>query len=129
MDTSPRFAEKKFSQGEYIIKEGDPGDFIAMITSGSADIVRKINGVNERIRIVSTGQIIGEMAVLSKEPRSASVIANEDVAIIVIQPRTLQMALMNDDLPIIYELIQQLVARLQETEKHMEEYLRVSGKG
>ena len=121
-----KFTVKKFKQGDYIMKEGEQGDFVVLITSGSADIIRNISNGKEKIGAVGVGEIVGEMAVLNEEPRWASVVAKGDVEVVVIQNRTLQKALVNDDLPIVYELIKQLVLRLQETEKYLEEYLQVN---
>ena len=112
-----RFKVLKFRKGDYIMKEGDEGDFVVIISSGEADIVRLVRGKEEKVGTVKVGQIVGEMAVISKEPRCASVVAAVDTEVIVIHRRTLELALINSDLPIIYELIKQLVSRLQDLER------------
>jgi len=117
MAATERFKVLKFVTGHYIMKEGDEGDFVAIISSGEADIVRLAGGKEEKIGTVSIGEIVGEMAVISKEPRCASVVATVDTEVIVIHRRTLELALINSDLPIIYELIKQLVSRLKDPER------------
>ena len=112
-----RFKVLKFGKGDYIMKEGDEGDFVVIISSGEADIVRLAAGKEEKVGTVKVGQIVGEMAVISKEPRCASVVATVDTEVIVIHRRTLELALINSDLPIVYELIKQLVSRLQDLER------------
>jgi CRP-like cAMP-binding protein len=123
MTGTERFKMRKYVKGDYIMKEGDQGDFVVFISSGQADIVRHIGGNEKKVGAVRAGEIVGEMAVISREPRCASVVATVDTEVIAIDRRTLELALINNDLPIVYELIKQLVARLKESEKRLEEYL------
>lgn len=127
MADTKRLEVKTFSKGDLIIKEGDPGDFIVFISSGEAEIIRNIGNRKEKVRTVRSGEIVGEMAVISREPRCATVVAAADTEVIVINPRTLEMALINSELPIVYTLIKQLVSRLRDSEKRIEEYLQVVG--
>ena len=119
-----RFTVRNFAKGDYIMKEGDQGEFVVFISSGEADIVRLIGDNEKKVGTVKAGEIVGEMAVISKEPRFASVVATDDTEVIVIDRRTLELALINSDLPIVYELIKQLVARLKDAERRNEEYLQ-----
>lgn len=59
-----RFKVLKFGKGDYIMEEGDEGDFVVIISSGEADIVRLTKGKEEKIGTVKVGQIVGEMAVI-----------------------------------------------------------------
>ena len=124
MTDTERFTVRNFAKGDYIMKEGDQGEFVVFISSGEADIVRLIGDNEKKVGTVKAGEIVGEMAVISKEPRFASVVATADTEVIVIDRRTLELALINSDLPIVYELIKQLVARLKDAERRNEEYLQ-----
>ncbi|RLN20850.1 hypothetical protein BBJ28_00001007 [Nothophytophthora sp. Chile5] len=76
-----------FSDGEYVLKEGDHGTTFYIIKSGSA-IVKKsvINPENNsksapvmekrQVATLSTGNFFGEMSLLHGEPRQADVVAN-----------------------------------------------------
>jgi rhodanese-related sulfurtransferase len=57
-----------------IFKEGDPGDCLYIVRSGSVRIFRKNpQGIQLDISIKSPGETFGEMALLTGEPRSADV--------------------------------------------------------
>ena len=67
--------EISFAAGEELIVEGDIGDAAYLIVSGAVAVMA---GGNE-VASLGQGQFVGEMAILDSEPRSASVIATEDV--------------------------------------------------
>jgi rhodanese-related sulfurtransferase len=62
------------SQSSIILRQGDPGDCLYIIRSGSVRIFRKNKeGMNLDISIKGPGETFGEMALLTGEPRSADV--------------------------------------------------------
>jgi CRP/FNR family cyclic AMP-dependent transcriptional regulator len=68
-----------FKKGEILIKQGDLGVGLYIITDGEVMIVKKTAGGDELV-VAShgPGDFFGEMAVLDDAPRSASVIAVVD---------------------------------------------------
>ena len=74
--------EVNFRKGETIFFEGDIGDDCYKIISGSVEIRMSIPGVlkrnqTETIATCGAGEIIGEMSLIDKGPRSASAVAIE----------------------------------------------------
>lgn len=73
---------EKYAAGEEIFHEGDPGDCLQLIRRGSVTISRDIGGREIVLAYVPAGQYVGEMALVSDAPRSATVraaIATETV--------------------------------------------------
>ena len=67
--------------GEYLFREGDPGDYVSLLESGRVDAIHRLPGGRElEVQPVEAGELIGEMAVLSQRPRRISVRAAEDSA-------------------------------------------------
>ncbi len=65
--------------GEYLFREGDPGDRISVIASGSMEAIMRLPGGREvEVEPLRPGGLIGEMAVLAERPRRFSVRATED---------------------------------------------------
>jgi len=65
------------SAGQPFFLEGEPGDFALLIKKGH---VKVVSGSPPRIiAIRGPGEVVGELAVISEEPRMASVIAFNDV--------------------------------------------------
>lgn len=60
-----------FEAGQTIFEEGQPGDIMYVIQEGEIDIVSH----GRLLETVGAGEIVGEMALIDNEPRSASAIA------------------------------------------------------
>jgi CRP/FNR family cyclic AMP-dependent transcriptional regulator len=73
--------EVELDTGETIFKEGEQGDSLYLIVSGR---VRVHKGELE-VAQLGERQVFGEMALLDSEPRSASITAMSDVALLRIQ--------------------------------------------
>ncbi len=65
---------KTYSAGETIFEQGDPGDVMYVVLEGEVDIKTK----DELLDHLSQGHIFGEMAIIDKQPRSASAVAIAD---------------------------------------------------
>ena len=64
----------EFPQGAVIFEKGDPGDVMYLIKEGEVDIT---NG-KDVLTTLPAGELLGEMALISNEPRSATAVARTD---------------------------------------------------
>ncbi len=126
MPENTTFITKDFSAGTTLFKQGEEGDFIYIIISGTVDITREVQGKKELVARVSSGDILGEMAVLTDEPRCANAVAAVTTRTIMINDRALQLALVNNDLPILKPLTSQLILRFKEAEQQAAYYRKKS---
>ncbi len=71
---------KKYASQEYIVKEGSEDSSFFIILRGKANIIKgnPLTG-KQKISELTAGRCFGEMAVLLKEPRSASIMAIGEV--------------------------------------------------
>ncbi len=65
--------ERSYDAGEVIEKEGDFGVAFYLITNGSVEVL----GGKKVLSKLGRGQFFGEMALIDKQPRSATVVAVE----------------------------------------------------
>lgn len=65
--------EISFEEDEVMMEEGEEGSFVFLMTEGSAYVY------NDRLRLsdIQPGELVGLMALIDKQPRSASVIAGK----------------------------------------------------
>lgn len=69
-------SEVNSPEGERVIKQGDEGDFLFVIESGSLDCSINMDGGAEKVvKTCEAGDVFGELALLYNCPRSASVTA------------------------------------------------------
>ena len=67
-----------FSVGQTIFSAGDPGDVLYVVTSGETEVPLG----DQVVEIVGPGGILGEMALIDGEPRSATVVAKADCTLV-----------------------------------------------
>jgi MFS superfamily sulfate permease-like transporter len=73
---------REYKSGEAICREGDPGDRMWLLVKGSVSVRLDVadHRVSRRITSLTRGTIFGEMALIEGAPRSATIVADEDVA-------------------------------------------------
>jgi len=70
--------EVPMTAGEKVINEGDDGDFLFVIETGSLECIKKIDGEDKVVKTCEPGDVFGELALLYNCPRAASVVAKGD---------------------------------------------------
>ncbi len=66
------FSSESFLPGEAIFEEGDPGNFSFVILSGKVEITKKSGGKTTVLACLGKGEVVGELAILTGTPRSAT---------------------------------------------------------
>jgi signal transduction histidine kinase len=59
--------------GELVLREGDPGDSLYIVLDGELEVSKRHGGQDVLLAVYKPGQFFGEMALLERAPRSASV--------------------------------------------------------
>ncbi|MEW6042421.1 MAG: cyclic nucleotide-binding domain-containing protein, partial [Elusimicrobiota bacterium] len=65
--------QRLFSEGEFIIYQGEAGNSLFLIARGVVRVSREENGTKRDLATLFAGDFFGEMALLHNEPRSASI--------------------------------------------------------
>ncbi len=103
-----------FKPGEFIMKEGDSGIEAYVILTGNVEVLKLVDGNYVKLVELGEGASVGEMAMISNDPRSASVRALTNTQVVVITEDLIQRGL--DKLPPwMGNVVQALVQRLRAT--------------
>jgi CRP/FNR family cyclic AMP-dependent transcriptional regulator len=70
--------ETSIADGQILMKQGDYSTELIAIEEGTADVIRD----GTKIASLKQGDLIGEMGLLSREPRNADVIATSPMRVI-----------------------------------------------
>ena len=98
-----------FRSGDVVVQEGEEDHSLLLIAGGTASVKIKRAG-HERYRRLATfspGTVFGEVALLDRQPRSATVTADEDLVCYVLSAEAFD-ALTVDDPPIAIHLLSNL---------------------
>ena len=109
-----------FAGGETVIRQNEPGDAVYFIEQGVCDIiVEKNNGQRFKVAERRAGEMVGEMALLTNEPRQAHVVAASDVKLWkLVRSRFVILVEENRDLQ---EFLTELVSSRLESASHTAE--------
>lgn len=125
-----KFKEQVFSQGEIIFEEEAGGDSMMILASGEVRITYLIGpGEEEALIILKKGDLLGEMAMLESQPRSATAIAHTPVILLEISRQDFLGFLENDPsagVHILLHLSRMLSARLRETDLKLRAFISLS---
>lgn len=73
-----RTSEIAYPAGSTVVREGDPGDRLCIVVSGVVEVSRG----DRLLRRLGAGDYFGEISLIDGRPRSATVVAVDDVVIL-----------------------------------------------
>jgi putative ABC transport system ATP-binding protein len=89
-----RMKKRRCARGEVVIRQGDVGEEFFLVASGAAVVTTQQHGEPEReLAVLGAGEIFGETALLTDEPRNATVRAVEDTDTFVLSRTDFRAAL------------------------------------
>ncbi|HYT52509.1 MAG TPA: cyclic nucleotide-binding domain-containing protein [Gaiellaceae bacterium] len=91
-------------EGKEMTREGAPGREFFVLLDGTADVKKN----SRRVNTLGPGDFFGEIALVSREPRTATVIATSPVRALVITDRSFRRLL--DDAPQVQTKVMEAMA-------------------
>ena len=71
--------ERTYAEGETIAAQGEAGDELHIVIAGEVEVLRSEASREVELARRSSGDVVGEMALITREPRMASLVAVGDV--------------------------------------------------
>ncbi len=81
-DLADQFEVSTYSAGATIFRQGDQADSFYMILDGSVKIIRLHNNKTRELALLVRGDYFGEEALITHQPRSATVVASVDTTLL-----------------------------------------------
>jgi CRP-like cAMP-binding protein len=97
----------KYAAGETILREGDPGDTMFIVMSGTVTVETRNAAGNVHLAELGRGACVGEVSVITGAARTATVTAVTDVTVATFARHRVQRIL--DESPKVRALLEQLV--------------------
>ncbi len=118
---------RHFSEGDLVIRFGQSGRFLGVVLSGEVEVSSlDEGGERQLLAILKTGDIIGEMSLLTGEPSCADVMASESTTILLI-PNRVCYSLLSGNPNALMLLVRTITDRLRKRKIDGDTRLRVEG--
>jgi YihY family inner membrane protein len=102
---------REYSEGEVVFHQGERGDRMFYVLSGSISISRE----GSLIRTMGPGEYFGEMSMLLAAPRSATVMVTEPTTRLVSLSKTNFELILQDNPEIVLNILKEMTRRLKDT--------------
>lgn len=110
---------KTCEPGEVLFREGEQGELMYVLQSGSVRITKSVKGEEKTLAILGPGEFFGEMAILNAKPRTATAVVEGAAQVLVLGARTFeQMVVSNAEIAV--RLIKKLSRRLDSANELIE---------
>jgi CRP-like cAMP-binding protein len=103
----PYVSSRTYQKGSTLLRQDEPGDSLFIIESGEIDIVDVKNNMR-KIATLKRNDVVGEMALVTGEPRSATAVSSSDAKVWIILKEHFDLLLQNS--PKLAEAVKTLVS-------------------
>lgn len=103
---------QSFATGEAVFKQGDPPRAAYLIQAGSVNIVVGEGDEATVVGSLGAGELLGEMALVDAQPRSATAVAKQPTTVVVITAIEFAKRLERSD-PFVRSMVRVLTQRLR----------------
>ncbi len=103
---------KVYADGAAIVRQGELGDAMFAIQSGQVEVLRETPAGEVGVAVLGPGDLFGEMAILEKEVRSATVRARGEARVLTIDKKTF-LRRVQEDPSLAFNLARMLCARVR----------------
>lgn len=104
---------KEYNDGEIIIKQGESGNCMYVIQSGEVEVLRDNDGKEVQLAIRKAGDFFGEMALFSREVRSATIKALGNSRVLTVDRKNLLNSIQKDP-SLAFRIIETLSKRIRD---------------
>lgn len=118
----------EYQDGEYLFRKQDPADAVYLIMRGNAEVVieDETSGSVQVALVRSEGDLIGEMAVISQQSRSASIRAQGSLSVLCMEGEMfVQLLTGNSDVALdVMRQLSDKLAQAHESNSQMQQQLQ-----
>lgn len=88
LDAASALSQLHYETGEIVFRQGDVGDAFYMILGGQVEVCKEDgDGAFQRLAVLQEGEFFGELALLGKQPRTATIRALAPLTVLALRQR------------------------------------------
>ena len=109
---------KEYADGEIICRQGERGDRMYVIQAGQVTVVREDGDLEFVVGELKSGDIFGEMAIVDRQPRSATVRAKGTARVLTLDKRAF-MRQVHEDPSLAYRILEGMSRRIRKLDEEL----------
>ena len=103
---------REYADGEAVCHQGEAGTCMYLVQEGEVDVVHEEAGVETVLGRLRAGDIVGEMAIFDRQPRSATVRAAGPARVLTLDKRAF-LRQVAEDPSLAFRILKQLSLRIR----------------
>ena len=119
---------KTYQNGERIVSQGEVGDSMFVIQAGRVQVFMEEGGSEIPLSVLEAGEVFGEMALFSREPRAATVRALGEARILTIDKKGF-FKWIHQDPSLALRILQKMSERIRKLNDEIVELRQQAGGG
>lgn len=104
---------KAYANGEVICRQGEPGDRMFVVQAGEVAVSIQENGSESVVGQLKQGDVFGEMAIIDRQPRSATVRAKGDALVLTLDKRAF-LRQVHEDPSLAFKIMERMSLRIRQ---------------
>lgn len=104
---------KVYRDGEVIVRQGELGECMYVVQSGEVEVVTQREGMEVPLRRLGRGEVFGEMSLLDREVRSATVRAVGEARLLTVDKATF-FGRVHEDPTLALHIVRSMARRIRE---------------
>ena len=117
---------KLYSDGELIVRQGDPGDCMYVIQEGEVEVFRQDEGAEVSLAVLGQDEFFGEVPLFERQDRSASVRAKGNVRVLTVDRKTL-LRRIQEDPTLAYRILETMSRRIRQLDAEVSRLMFLFG--
>ena len=107
-----------YADGEVIARQGETGDCLFVVQDGTVEIVMVDGDTEVVLRTAGRNELLGEMAIFEREPRSATIRAKGKVRLLTLDKRNF-LRRINEDPSLAFRMIETMSHRVRDLSREV----------
>lgn len=109
---------REYAPGDVICRQGEPGDRMYVIQAGEVDVVREVGQAEVVVGRLAAGDVFGEMAIIERQPRSATVRARGQARVLTLDKRAF-LTRVHEDPSLAYRILESMSQRIRRLDEEV----------
>lgn len=109
---------KSYRDGEILFQEGDVGTCMFVIQEGLLEVIKTVDGQDVIVDVMQKGEVFGEMSIIERQARSATVRARGEARVLTIDSKTFLKRIQQDP-SIAFNMLKTMSMRIRKLDTEL----------